>query len=1527
MATQVKIDLRLQDPSASINKRTSEIKSLNKELTKAQQLATGTKTGSRAVSATYSAASENISYGQARGSMGATGASGRDFANQAQGLGGLVRLYATYAANLFAVSAGFNALSQAMNTANMIQGLDQLGAVGGKALGTLSKQFTEASGGAISLRESMEAVVKASSSGLSNQQILQIGEVAKKASQALGISMTDAVSRLTRGITKLEPELLDELAIFTKLGTATEAYARKVGKTEASLTQFERQQAFANAVLAEGIEKFSSINIPTNPYDKLLASLKNIGFETLNLINKGLAPLIELLSKNPAVLAVGLAMFAASIVRKVIPALGEYREQLAQSAQAAKTFYDKQAIAAKNASDIALKSKEAQKKIKLESLENQWYVAMESAEKRVAAAKTGPLSERVSKIMAKDTLDVSKREIEYLNLLGKRDAIYANLANSIQGAQKVNQKLLDSEKQLNAEIGKRPSLFSMAGVAQARAESARRSAASKAIVSEAGATAAEQGFSAATVGAFNNLKTAKLGIIRTSFTGIAVAANLAAVGIGAAFTVLSRMMGVVGLLYGVYELLNATLSGNAKQMDAFNSAVSEVADSTKLAADVTKLYGDTISVNSIIAKANAFETLASSVKNLTKTLEDAVDTSTGFDKFIDGFLTVIDKDLKSKFATSLGLAVKNGIDQIADPELRKQAEDQIKELLKVSDTSVNSIRKATKALPNEEVLKTGEKVGNVLLKTSEAAKKNAIPLTAVKDGFKSLDKSFTDLGNTLIDRNPLTIFALDLATQSNNMVNAFGSVINKAAILNEILKDTSTVKSFPAAAQQDLLAAADAQRELNDLIRNRQELQRQETVTSLTAEATKGTAFGEQQKSLSASYASAGKALDEQINITRNSIESRFISGLAKGGQESVRLIESGLTRAYAKAAIDTQKTLLGSLPKTTATIELQTQLELQSINLRKEELSTTRNLINTIDRDRISRELSAVKAEIAKAPSPMDVAPELFIKERSLLQQEKAYAGPKELKAGGEPLTPEALTILSRQTGYLSQLAGLDAQAKSAIINGIVATVTAAFEQTRKLQERELADLGQKNKEFFESPEFRALPEATQAEQRFTKQQQEETKKSRIAGLGPEQAMATAAVVENEALRLKSRGGASIAQAAQQAAKTSQDELLSMESIETRARSVAKSTFDRVQATEATLRLLEKSSFELDNQNKLQAIIQDNESNIIETEKQRIQVEAERGIITEDSYRQQSVALEQLSRKRNFDNKLALLQLNHHSSMVALTKEYTQALSEGKETTNIVERMDARNAEYDAQVEGTRRVYAEIERTKSLTDSLSSRQLAYEDVFKNSFVNMGDAILEFVKTGKLSFESLITSMVEGLLRYELQLQTTAMYEAFRPGIGSFLSSILIPSNASTTIPMQAGGGYAKGGAFDSGIQAFAKGGMFTNSVVSSPTLFKFAQGTGLMGEAGPEAIMPLKRDSNGNLGVRGGSNGGNTEVIVNNYTTEKAETKETTDSRGNRKIEVIVGDITAGELARSGSASQKAVGSTFGLRPQLIRR
>jgi len=93
----------------------------------------------------------------------------------------------------------------------------------------------------------------------------------------------------------------------------------------------------------------------------------------------------------------------------------------------------------------------------------------------------------------------------------------------------------------------------------------------------------------------------------------------------------------------------------------------------------------------------------------------------------------------------------------------------------------------------------------------------------------------------------------------------------------------------------------------------------------------------------------------------------------------------------------------------------------------------------------------------------------------------------------------------------------------------------------------------------------------------------------------------------------------------------------------------------------------------------------------------------------------------------------------------------------------------------------------------------------------------------------------------------------------------------------------------------------FARGGSFTNEIVNSPTRFAFASGgginRGLMGEAGTEAVVPLTRMSNGNLGVASSGGGGEVNVNIVNNSGEAVDVRKNTGQSGT-DITVTIGNI-----------------------------
>ena len=177
-----------------------------------------------------------------------------------------------------------------------------------------------------------------------------------------------------------------------------------------------------------------------------------------------------------------------------------------------------------------------------------------------------------------------------------------------------------------------------------------------------------------------------------------------------------------------------------------------------------------------------------------------------------------------------------------------------------------------------------------------------------------------------------------------------------------------------------------------------------------------------------------------------------------------------------------------------------------------------------------------------------------------------------------------------------------------------------------------------------------------------------------------------------------------------------------------------------------------------------------------------------------------------------------------------------------------------------DALKEKIEKIIEAFTKTTSRADELKK---AFKDNIKNvldlennirerlqgAVFELGDTFADFVVTGKANFADFTRSVLEDLARIYARAAFLQTLQAFVPansGFGKFL-------------------GFADGGVFAKNkIVPFAYGG-----VVNKPTLFPMANGAGLMGEAGPEAIMPLRRNSSGRLGVEA-SGGGVGNVVVN---------------------------------------------------------
>jgi lambda family phage tail tape measure protein len=218
-------------------------------------------------------------------------------------------------------------------------------------------------------------------------------------------------------------------------------------------------------------------------------------------------------------------------------------------------------------------------------------------------------------------------------------------------------------------------------------------------------------------------------------------------------------------------------------------------------------------------------------------------------------------------------------------------------------------------------------------------------------------------------------------------------------------------------------------------------------------------------------------------------------------------------------------------------------------------------------------------------------------------------------------------------------------------------------------------------------------------------------------------------------------------------------------------------------------------------------------------------------------------------------------------------------------------------------------------EGAEAYVQSIGTMREATTQLAQTGIKGVEDAIFSLVTTGTANFQEFAASILRDTARMIIQQMVLRsimqIIGAVAPGGGGFGKGYFDPMTGLGTAGPNFG--FAKGGVFGANsIQPFAMGGTFPRNVtayamggiVDKPTLFPFANGgagrLGLMGEAGPEAIMPLRRLPSGRLGVEAG--GAGTGVVVNVNVDAKGTAAES-DQSNSKALGEVLGVAVRAEL------------------------
>ena len=268
----------------------------------------------------------------------------KNFSKMAQGMTGtLVPAYAILASNVFAITAAFQFLKKAADFRVMQESQVAFTGATGVGMQSLTANIQAASGAMLDFQSASEAASIGIASGLSSGQLEGLAEGAGNLSKILGRDVTDSFNRLVRGVTKAEPELLDELGITLRLADAQENYAATLGKSAKDLTTYEKKQAVHAEVQGQLEAKYNAVakatGVQANAVARLGVAFDRIMKKVKAFTAKIAEPTAEFFTKNIVSLTAALALLAIPIIRSILPGMEDWKKKSKEAAEEASNAY------------------------------------------------------------------------------------------------------------------------------------------------------------------------------------------------------------------------------------------------------------------------------------------------------------------------------------------------------------------------------------------------------------------------------------------------------------------------------------------------------------------------------------------------------------------------------------------------------------------------------------------------------------------------------------------------------------------------------------------------------------------------------------------------------------------------------------------------------------------------------------------------------------------------------------------------------------------------------------------------------------------------------------------------------------------------------------------------------------------------------------------------------------------------------------------------------------------------------------